>query len=55
MIWRLLLFVLGGAALGFGYQRLIGCRSGMCAITSNPYAATLYGAVMGYLVSGGLR
>jgi Family of unknown function (DUF6132) len=55
MILRILLFVLGGAALGFGYQRLIGCRSGMCAITSNPYIATLYGAVMGYLVSGGLR
>lgn len=55
MILRLLLFVLGGAALGFGYQRLVGCRSGMCAITSNPYVATLYGAFMGYLVSGGVR
>ena len=55
MIWRMLLFVLGGAALGFGYQRLIGCRSCMCVITSNPYIATLYGAVVGYLVSGGLR
>jgi hypothetical protein len=55
MILRILLFVLVGAALGFGYQRLIGCRSGMCVITSNPYVATLYGAVMGYLVSGGLR
>lgn len=55
MILRILLFVLVGAAIGFGYQRLIGCRSGMCVITSNPYVATLYGAVMGYLVSGGLR
>jgi hypothetical protein len=55
MISRLVLFVLGGAVLGFGYQRLIGCRSGACAITSNPYAATLYGAVMGYFVSGGRR
>ena len=55
MIWRILLFVLGGAAFGFAYQRLIGCRSGTCAITSNPYVSTLYGAVMGYLVSGGLR
>jgi hypothetical protein len=55
MTLRLLLFVLGGAALGFGYQRLIGCRSGMCVITSNRYVATLYGAVLGYLVSGGLH
>lgn len=55
MIRRILPLVLGGAALGFGYQRLIGCRSGMCIITSNPFVAALYGAVMGYLVSGGLR
>jgi len=54
MIWRILLFVLGGAALGFGYQRLIGCRSGTCVITSNPYVSTLYGALMGYLVSESL-
>ena len=55
MIGRVLLFVLGGAAVGFGYQRLVGCRSGTCVITSTPYASTLYGALMGYLVSGGVR
>lgn len=55
MILRILLFVFGGAALGFGYQRLIGCRSGACAITSNPYVSSLYGALVGYLASGGLR
>ena len=55
MILRTLLFVLGGAVLGFGYQRLIGCRSGTCVITSNPYVSTIYGAVVGYLASGGLR
>ena len=55
MILKIMLFVTGGAALGFGYQRLVGCRSGMCVITSNAYVATLYGAVMGYLVSGRFR
>ena len=40
-----------GAALGFGYQRLVGCRSGVCLITSNRWTATLYGAVMGYLLA----
>ena len=48
---RILLFVLGGAAIGFAYQRFIGCRSGTCAITSNPYISTLYGALLGYLLS----
>lgn len=52
---RLVLFVMAGAAIGFGYQRLIGCRTGTCPITSNPYISTFYGAFMGYLISGGLR
>jgi hypothetical protein len=55
MLLRMVLFVLGGAAAGFAYQRFVGCRTGTCAITSNPYVATVYGAVMGYLASGGLR
>jgi hypothetical protein len=55
MILRMVLFVLGGAVAGFAYQRLVGCRTGTCVITSNPYVATIYGAVMGFLVSGGLR
>ena len=52
---RLALFVVVGAALGFAYYRFVGCRTGACAITSNPYISTLYGALMGYLVSGGIR
>lgn len=49
------LFVLGGGALGYAYYRFIGCASGTCPITSNPYISTIYGAMMGYLVSGGLK
>lgn len=49
---RLALFMLGGAAAGFAYYRFVGCRSGTCAITSNPYIATLYGAMMGFLLGG---
>jgi uncharacterized membrane protein YedE/YeeE len=55
MILRIALFVVGGAVVGFGYQRFVGCRTGACMITGNPYVATLYGAFMGYLLSGGLR
>lgn len=52
---RIALSVLAGAALGFAYHRFVGCRTGACPITANPYASTLYGAVMGYLLSGGVR
>lgn len=44
---RLALFIVVGAVLGFGYHRLVGCRTGACVITANPYISTLYGALMG--------
>ena len=52
---RAVLFVVIGAALGLAYQRVIGCRTGTCPITSNPWIATIYGAVMGLLLSGAYR
>lgn len=43
---RKLLPVLIGAVAGFAYY-FIGCHSGTCPITSNPYISTGYGAMMG--------
>lgn len=40
-----------GIALGFAYYKIIGCSSGTCPITSNPYASSIYGGVMGFLVA----
>ncbi len=40
-----------GAGLGFLYQRVVGCRSGVCLITSNRWVATLYGGFMGYMLA----
>lgn len=40
-----------GAVGGFIYYRTIGCTSGGCAITSNPYMSMLWGGVMGYLLA----
>jgi len=47
---RLALFVLGGALSGYLYYRLVGCRSGVCPITSNPYISAGYGAMMGLML-----
>lgn len=55
MALRIVVFVVVGAVLGFGYHRVVGCRTGACAITGNPYLSTLYGALMGYLLSGAAR
>lgn len=36
-----------GAVLGYAYYYFIGCNTGACPITSNPYTTTGYGALIG--------
>jgi len=38
-----------GAIAGFTYWKYVGCITGTCAITSNPFSSTIYGAIMGSL------
>jgi hypothetical protein len=38
--------LLGGAA-GFAFYEFVGCRTGTCPITSNPWISTIYGAELG--------
>ena len=53
MTFKLVAYVVVGGLGGLAYYKFIGCRSGVCPITSNPYISTLYGAVIGYFISGG--
>lgn len=46
-------FVLIGAILGFAYYYFIGCASGTCPLTSNPYTSTGYGSLIGLVLSIG--
>lgn len=50
---KLPLAVLGGAALGYAWYRLVGCSSGSCPITARWWSATLYGAVLGAIWGAG--
>lgn len=45
---RPLLGILMGSAGGFLYYYFIGCSSGSCAITSNPFMSTLAGGFLGF-------
>ena len=44
-----------GAIGGYIYYIEVGCSSGSCAITSNPYLSMLWGAALGYLLFGMLK
>ena len=55
-IWRKrILFSLIGALGGFAYYYFVGCRTGTCPISSNPWISTAYGAGMGLLLTMGER
>lgn len=43
--------VLLGAFAGYAYYHFIGCVSGSCPITSNPWSSTGYGALIGFLLA----
>lgn len=48
--WLGIAGALVGALGGYIYYIEIGCNSGSCAITSNPWMSMLWGAAMGYLL-----
>lgn len=51
LIFRIVLTLLGGVG-GFLYWKYVGCVSGACPIQSKWYLSSLYGLLLGYLVSG---
>jgi len=48
--WKPVSAVLIGGILGFLYYYFVGCASGTCAITSNPFLSILMGGVMGLFI-----
>ncbi len=51
MIWTGL-FIGMGAIGGFAYYYYVGCQGGSCPIQSNPYISTVYGGLLGFVLSG---
>lgn len=50
---RIIIGIAIGAGLGFLYYKFVGCATGTCPITRNPYSSMIYGAIMGGLISMG--
>ncbi len=49
--WKLFIGMAIGGAAGFLYYYFVGCSTGTCPITSNPYGSILYGSLMGALIA----
>jgi hypothetical protein len=51
MIVRLAIGVVVGGVVGYGMYRFIGCSTGACPLTANPWISTILGMVFGALMS----
>ena len=51
MIIKMLISAVIGGLLGFLYYKKIGCPNGSCPITSSPYSSTIYGVLIGLMIS----
>lgn len=51
MILKLVIGAVIGGFLGYLYHKKIGCSTGTCPITSSRNGSTIYGAIMGILIS----
>jgi hypothetical protein len=50
-ILKYVIAAVAGGLLGFAIYKFIGCSTGSCPITSNPYISIIYGVVMGLLIA----
>ncbi len=53
LLYQIIGAVVGGA-LGYAVYRFVGCSSGACPITSNPYVSIIVGALLGAMLPGGV-
>ncbi len=50
-LFKISIGVIVGAVLGYSYYYFVGCKTGTCGITGHPLNSTLYGAVMGLIIT----
>lgn len=50
---RIAIGAVGGAAIGYAMYRFVGCRSGACPLTGNPWIAMVVWGLMGAVLAAG--
>ncbi len=49
--WKPFLAILIGGLGGFLFYYFIGCTTGSCSITSNPFSSVITGSLLGFFVT----
>ena len=50
-IIKILIGITVGGLIGYILYRIVGCSTGACPITSNPWISSIYGAILGLLIT----
>jgi hypothetical protein len=50
---RIAIGAVAGGAIGFLMYRFVGCRTGACPLTGNPYVAVILWGLIGALTAAG--
>ena len=49
--WKPLIAIIIGGTAGFLFYFFVGCNSGSCAITSDPYGSVIMGSLLGFFIT----
>ncbi|MDP3981584.1 MAG: DUF6132 family protein [Chlamydiota bacterium] len=55
MVIRMMIGAVIGGLIGFALYRYVGCQSGQCPLTANPYIAVILWAVIGIMIATGYK
>lgn len=50
---RIVIGALAGAGIGYLMYRVVGCRTGACPLTGNPWIAMIIWGLLGALIASG--
>ena len=51
LVIRIVIGAAVGALVSLAYYKFVGCHTGTCPITSDPYASALFGVVVGGILA----